>query len=406
MHKYLVGVVQGAQSGKAAPAKKTVRVVRPAPSQSQSSDGSKSSPLTPRVELALFSCGTVALVWYLCAHLPSFHLSSHAGRGGFTSGFFWATVTCTAVAAIGARYLSNALSFGRDFTSYPAHVARQAHPTRPPAGVLIRDQYQKFKLIAKDELAKDIYRFTFALPEKYSVLGLPTGQHVAIRGYWDDGDDHHTVTRSYTPVSNNTDLGRLELVIRCYPDGKLTGKYLVNCNVGDQVEFRGPTGAMRYRKGYCKRLGMISGGTGITPMFQLIRAICEDKSDSTEVRLIYANRSESDILMRKALDRFSKESGGQFQVYYMLDKPEPGWKGGVGYCTKETIQEHLPAASNGKHSKHCLPSGCTGADHCADTKILLCGPPGMVNASKKNLVQLGFEAPGAVSKMSDQIFCF
>ncbi|MDE9440017.1 hypothetical protein EWS82_13135, partial [Staphylococcus xylosus] len=28
-----------------------------------------------------------------------------------------------------------------------------------------------------------------------------------------DGAD---VSRSYTPVSNNTDLGRLELVIKCY----------------------------------------------------------------------------------------------------------------------------------------------------------------------------------------------
>ena len=30
----------------------------------------------------------------------------------------------------------------------------------------------------------------------------------------------------------------------------------------------------------------------------------------------------------------------------------------------------------------------------------------MVNASKKNLAELGFQAPGAVAKMSDQIFCF
>ncbi|MDE9440018.1 hypothetical protein EWS82_13140, partial [Staphylococcus xylosus] len=104
-----------------------------------------------------------------------------------------------------------------------------------------------------------------------------------------DGAD---VSRSYTPVSNNTDLGRLELVIKCYPDGLLTGKYLANLKVGDKVLFRGPKGAMRYKRGLCKKIGMIAGGTGITPMYQLIRAICEDDKDTTEVSLILANRTE------------------------------------------------------------------------------------------------------------------
>lgn len=75
----------------------------------------------------------------------------------------------------------------------------------------------------------------FALPAKTTILGLPIGQHVAIRGYFDDESGHHTVTRSYTPVSNNKDLGRLELVIKLYPDGQLTGKYLTGLKIGDEV---------------------------------------------------------------------------------------------------------------------------------------------------------------------------
>ncbi|KAK4574902.1 hypothetical protein LTR86_001744 [Recurvomyces mirabilis] len=219
------------------------------------------------------------------------------------------------------------------------------------------------------------------------ILGLPIGQHIAIRGYWDDGDGHHTVSRSYTPVSNNLDLGRLELVIRYYPDGQLTGKYLVKLVEGDEVEMRGPTGAVTYRKGMAKHIGMIAGGTGITPMYQLIRAICEDPTDYTEVSLVYANRSESDILLRKQLDGFARSSSGRFRVYYMLDQPPPGWEQGKGYVNEQIIQECLPAVSS-------------------DTKMMLCGPPGMVNASKKNLVKMGFAAPGVVSKIDDQIFCF
>lgn len=85
----------------------------------------------------------------------------------------------------------------------------------------------------KDQLSQDVVRLVFQLPAQTSILGLPIGQHVAIRGYYDDDGGHHTVTRSYTPVSNNKDLGRLELVIKLYPDGQLTGKYLSKIEVGD-----------------------------------------------------------------------------------------------------------------------------------------------------------------------------
>lgn len=211
---------------------------------------------------------------------------------------------------------------------------------------------------------------------------MPIGQHVAIRG--DVGD--HTVTRSYTPISSNRDLGRLELLIRVYPDGQL-GNYLKNLKIGEEADIRGPKGAMRYRKGMSKHIGMVGGGTGITPLFQIIRAICEDKTDNTRVTLVYGNRSEGDIMMREQLDRYAKNAGDKFKVYYTLDQPSGSWEGGRGHVTKDLLEEHMPKPSR-------------------DSKVLLCGPPSMVNAVKNNLVEIGFEAPGAVSKKEDQIFCF
>ncbi|KNB19788.1 hypothetical protein FOXG_16988 [Fusarium oxysporum f. sp. lycopersici 4287] len=196
-----------------------------------------------------------------------------------------------------------------------------------------------------------------------------------------------SVARSYTPVSNNSDLGVLELVIKAYPDGKLTSKYLAKLEVGDEALFRGPKGAMKYQPNLCKKIGMIAGGTGITPMFQVIRAICEHDRDTTEISLIYANRTEQDILLREELDRFARRYPKNFKVYYMLDQPPVNWKFGSGYVTRELMKEKLPSPS-------------------VDSKVFLCGPPGMVNASKKALVDLGFEKPGASAKMSDQVFAF
>jgi cytochrome-b5 reductase len=262
MQPYLVGVVIEAAGDTSRPPKSAVHVVRRGPSKKEKK---ASTILSPRLELAAFSISTVSLAWYLRAS----HIMPRAPElGGFHEGFLVATVISGAVGMMGYRFLSQALDVGKDFTAYPAHITAShiVKSTNRPAGILRHSEYQRFKLIQKDELAKDIYRFVFELPGNGTILGLPIGQHIAIRGYWDDGDDHHTITRSYTPVSNNRDLGRLELVIRCYPDGLLTGKFLVKLEPGDTAEIRGPTGAMRYRKGMCRRIGMIAGGTGITPM--------------------------------------------------------------------------------------------------------------------------------------------
>ena len=47
---------------------------------------------------------------------------------------------------------------------------------------------------------------------------------------------------------------------------------------------------------------MIAGGTGITPMLQLIRAILKDPRDKTKMWLVFANQTENDILLRTELE--------------------------------------------------------------------------------------------------------
>ncbi|PWY96777.1 hypothetical protein BO94DRAFT_481850, partial [Aspergillus sclerotioniger CBS 115572] len=306
--------------------------------------------------------------------------------GGFANGFLAATLISCAIGSVVARQASKLMNIESGFMRYPPHVkARKVTRADPhmAKGFLDSKEYQHLPLVQKVMLSPSVYRFVFALPDMKGVIGLPIGQHVAIRA----NINGNSVSRSYTPVSNNLDLGRLELVIKCYPDGLLSGQYLANLTVGDEVEFRGPKGAMRYSRGLCAKIGMVAGGTGITPMYQLIRAICEDERDTTEISLIYASRAEGDILLREELEAFARKYPKNFKLWYMLDTAPEGWMYGTGHVNPTVLGERLPAPS-------------------ADTKVLLCGPPGMVNACKKALAGMGFQAPGSISKMSDQIFCF
>ena len=269
MHQYLVGLLEGA-STQATSSTEKGSVVRRGPSTSQPIAAKKKQAAllgTRNLLIAGFGAGIVGL-WEISNWVTKSFMSEHLSRGGFSQGFMSASLLSAVLGATGLVFSSRMIKVGQDFTSFPAHIhaANAVQSTNRPAGVLVRTEYQNLLLTQKTAVADGIYRMVFALPQKTSVLGLPIGQHVVIRGYWDDGNGHHTVTRSYTPVSNNSDLGRLELLIRYYADGQLTGKYMSKLQVGDSVEFRGPTGAMRYRKGLSRRLGMIAGGTGITPM--------------------------------------------------------------------------------------------------------------------------------------------
>ncbi|EXJ75290.1 cytochrome-b5 reductase [Cladophialophora psammophila CBS 110553] len=308
------------------------------------------------------------------------------GDGGFVQGFVVALTLSLAVFAGVAVKVSHAASIESGFLGYPTHIKAVATPAHHPKGFLSPNTYQSLPLVQKEILSGlNLVRLTFELPSPNMVLGLPIGKHVAIKAKVGD----QVVTRSYTPTSNDRDPGVLVLVIRIYDDGLLTGGYLSTLNVGDEVDFRGPKGAMKYRKGYAKKIGMVAGGTGITPMYQLIRAICEDDTDTTEVSLVYANRTEDDILLRSDLDRWARAYPKNLKVWYLLDNAPVGWKFGTGYVTKDILTNRMPVPSNDSSSK-----------------VLLCGPPGLINAAKKNLVELGWKKPSAVSKMSDDIFCF
>jgi cytochrome-b5 reductase len=109
--------------------------------------------------------------------------------------------------------------------------------------------------------------------------------------------------------------------------------------VGQTIKVKGPKGAMVYGPNMVKRFGMIAGGTGITPMLQIIRAIIRGRAsgDSTEIDLIFANVGVEDILLKEDLDQLAREDKG-FRVHYVLNNPPEKWDGGVGFVTPEMIQ--------------------------------------------------------------------
>ncbi|ONM36998.1 Cytochrome b5 reductase [Zea mays] len=188
--------------------------------------------------------------------------------------------------------------------------------SRKPKGCLDPENFRKFKLVEKKQISHNVARFKFALPTPTSVLGLPIGQHISCRGQDATGEE---VIKPYTPTTLDSDLGYFELVIKMYPQGRMSHHFR-EMKVGDYLSVKGPKGRFKYHVGQVRAFGMLAGGSGITPMFQVARAILENPNDNTKVHLIYANVTYEDILLKDELDDMAKTYPGRFKIYYVLNQ--------------------------------------------------------------------------------------
>lgn len=159
--------------------------------------------------------------------------------------------------------------------------------------------------------------------------------------------------------------------------------------IGEWLECRGPKGKFTYKPNMVSDLGMIAGGTGITPMLQVIKAILRNPLDETKISLVFANLTENDILLKKELDELSIQHENKFKVHYVLNEvvTSAPWTGKVGFVTPQIISEYLPKPS---------PS----------MKILICGPPPMNKAMATHLESLGYDILKTPCEPDDMVFKF
>jgi len=232
-----------------------------------------------------------------------------------------------------------------------------------------------------------IFRFNLATPD--TELGLPIASCVVVKCPKADKDGKDVI-RPYTPVSSNEQKGYVDLMVKIYPDG-IASNYIWNLKKGDKLAIKGPIPKLIIKPNMKKNIGMVAGGTGLTPMLQVAREVLKNSHDKTNVSFIFANISEADILQRKELDELQAKHNN-FKVYYVLEKPPKDWKQGVGYVNPEMLKKVMPPPSD-------------------DNLVLVCGPPVMVDkiAGSKAPDYSQGELKGFLKDLgytSDQVFKF
>ncbi|MCA9588346.1 MAG: ferredoxin--NADP reductase [Myxococcales bacterium] len=170
------------------------------------------------------------------------------------------------------------------------------------------------------------------------------------------------VARNYS-ASNAPDGRELHLTIKRVRGGRVSGA-LQSTRVGDALEVGGPYGAFVARPdaSRARSIVLIGGGSGITPLMSIARAILAAEP-SSRVGLVYGNRSPVDVIFARELAELQHAYGpARFAVRQVVQEATPQWEGAVGRVDADmlsTLVPRLPASSD------------------PDVEYYVCGPEGM-----------------------------
>ncbi|KAI5119717.1 hypothetical protein M0805_001431 [Coniferiporia weirii] len=257
------------------------------------------------------------------------------------------------------------------------------------------DAFIDFKLKEVIPYNHNTSKFVFELPDGQASL-LPVASCVVVKS--SDPEALKTskgkpVIRPYTPISPSDAPGELTFLIKRYQEG-LASVHIHSLKPGDTLSIKGPILKFPYKVNEFKHVGLIGGGSGIAPLYQVLTHALADKSNKTKFTLLFSNvTSEHDILLREELDGLAKKHPENVKIVYYVDKAHNEWKGETGYISREGIQKYV-----------------AGPDAGNKVKIFVCGPPGQVAsvAGKKDGAKQG-ELGGILKELGyteDQVFKF
>merc|ERR1740138_1608781 len=108
-------------------------------------------------------------------------------------------------------------------------------------------------------------------------------------------------------------VGKFELMIKVYPDGKMS-QFLETLEVGQPMHFKhvGGNVKIQYPFNDKKQIGMIVGGTGITPMIQALHCVLGNKDDTSKVAMLYGSKTSKEILAQETLDAWASAYPDRF----------------------------------------------------------------------------------------------
>ncbi|CAG8465360.1 9912_t:CDS:10 [Acaulospora morrowiae] len=252
-------------------------------------------------------------------------------------------------------------------------------------------KFSRYKLTSKSPVNAStkypVMRFTFTKVHQVKIQDKNANDSRFLPGHYIEIQARvkgQVVVRSYIPLEGTMSKS-FSIYVKIYPHG-LISQHLNKQLIGYEVRVRGPFDVMEKQmrvtlktNGYVglpipgspylgpdkdgfsgktsllnpsssdgcwETLYMIAGGTGITPMLQLIRYHLEQvlkrgKGSRVQMNLLLGNREVEDIIDAQLLEELAFSSRGMLTVKYCLSKPPSAWGGFHGIIGDEILREWI-----------------------------------------------------------------
>lgn len=216
-----------------------------------------------------------------------------------------------------------------------------------------------------NRITGNVWEIVMEPPAGKEPFGYLPGQFLFVtflRGRGLPNEEH-----PFTISSSPTEKGHVAVTIKESGDFTAT---IGETRTGDRAALLAPYGRFSYLlhpRG--KRIVLIAGGIGVTPLLSMIRHM-RDSGFSGETVLFYANRTEGDIAYREELDEMVRTDAlPGFSLVHILGKPPEGWTGEKGRLNGGVLNRNLGSFEG--------------------VEFYICGPPPMMDAISAELLTAG-----------------
>src|SRR5579872_6808919 len=181
----------------------------------------------------------------------------------------------------------------------------------------------------------------FKVPSQLrEAFAFKAGQHLTLRATI-DGEE---VRRNYSLCTAPAD-GDWMVTVKRIGGGLFSNWVGDHLKAGDTIEVMVPHGSFTtdFTSSQTRHLVGIAGGSGITPVISLIRALVQEEPNS-RFTLLYGNRDSSSVIFLEALAALKDKHLGNFEIYHFLDAEEQDielFNGMLDRTRLEKAIEHL-----------------------------------------------------------------
>lgn len=243
----------------------------------------------------------------------------------------------------------------------------------------------KIQLYIQDivQETSDTITIHFAQPEQQ--LNYLSGQFITLISEIEGKEER----RSYSLCSSPYIDKNLSVTVKRIKGGKMSNYLNDNIKVGDKILALSPLGNFKFEPENIQRhIVLIGGGSGITPLFSIIKSVLIKEPAST-VSLIYVNSNKENTIFYQQLEQWQSEYSSRFRIVHYWSDVAKSEQAKAGFWErifkKKDAYAHrinsvrMKAFLNDLHVKENT-----------NTEFYICGAKGLMEIATATLQEMDF----------------